>query len=338
MLKIDGARGEGGGQVLRTALGLSLVTGKPFEISRIRANRGKPGLLAQHLTGVRAATQIGRAEVSGDRLGSSELRFTPRSLTAGDYSLSIGSAGSASLVLQTVLPAMLRADAPTTLAVEGGTHNPLAPPFDFLRDAFAPVLERMGARLELRLERYGFAPVGGGRIVATVVPRPLSAIALLERGALVSRLARATVSGLPEAVARRQLTMLERRLKLRQEELVAESVVSRGAGNALSITLQFESSSEVFVGFGSKGVSAERVASTLCREVRDYLESDAPVGSHLADQLVIPFALAGGGVFRTTPPSEHTRTQIDLVQEFLEIPISLTEESSRAWRVQVGPR
>lgn len=336
MLRIDGARGEGGGQVLRTALGLSLVTGKPFEISRIRANRGKPGLLAQHLTGVRAATQIGRAEVSGDKLGSSELRFTPRALAAGDYSLSIGSAGSASLVLQTVLPAMLRADAPTTLAIEGGTHNPLAPPFDFLRDAFAPVLERMGARLELRLERYGFAPAGGGRIVATVVPRPLQPIELSSRGALLRRMAKATVSGIPEAVARRELTVVENRLELRPEELVSESVVARGAGNALAVTLEFESITEVFVGFGAKGVAAERIATTLCKEVREYLQSDAPVGSHLADQLIIPFALAGGGSFRTIAPTEHTRTQIDLVQEFLEVAISLTEDSPRAWRVQIG--
>lgn len=162
MLTLDGARGEGGGQVLRTALALSIVTGTPLRIVRIRAGRERPGLMRQHLAAVRAAAAISRAEVEGAAEGSRELVFRPGPVVPGKYAFSVGTAGSATLVFQTVLPALLRASAPSHVTFEGGTHNPLAPPFEFVERAFAPLLRRMGAGLALKLKRPGFYPRGGG--------------------------------------------------------------------------------------------------------------------------------------------------------------------------------
>src|SRR5262249_21779317 len=148
MITIDGSFGEGGGQILRTSLALSLVTGQPFHIEKIRAGRKQPGLLRQHLTAVKAAAQISQAQVEGEKIGSTQLTFAPGSLMAGEYAFAVGTAGSATLVLQTILPALLRANAPSRLTLEGGTHNPFAPPFNFLTKAFLPLIRRMGARVE----------------------------------------------------------------------------------------------------------------------------------------------------------------------------------------------
>lgn len=338
MLTIDGSRGEGGGQVLRTALGLSLVTGTPFRISDIRAGRQKPGLLRQHLTGVRAAAAIGGADVSGDELGSRTLSFRPHTVRPGDYAFDIGSAGSASLVLQTVLPALLSASGPTSIKIEGGTHNPLAPPYEFLNEAFAPVLRAMGAKIEVALSRYGFAPAGGGCLEARVEPATLSPLSLCERGETVRRSAHAIVSSVPEAVARRELEVIKKRLGLADTELHSSAVASSGPGNTVWVTLEYEYVTEVFVAFGERRLSAEKVAHNVCSEAHEYLATDAPVGAHLADQLLIPLALAGGGVFRTTAPTGHTRTQLELIPEFLEVAFEVTEEEKGVHRIEVRRR
>ena len=183
MIVIDGSAGEGGGQILRSSLALSLVTGKPFRIENIRAGRTKPGLLRQHLTALAAATQIGKAKVEGAVLGSKIVSFTPRGVTPGDYHFAVGTAGSATLVLQTVLPALMLASGPSTLVLEGGTHNPSAPPFDFISKAFLPILNRMGPCIKVELERYGFYPAGGGRFRVSINPAAqLSPIDLLTCG------------------------------------------------------------------------------------------------------------------------------------------------------------
>src|SRR5688572_16449750 len=182
LITIDGSMGEGGGQVLRTSLALSLVTGKPFRIEKIRAGREKPGLLRQHLTAVNAAAAVGGAHVEGAALGSRELDFRPGPAKPGEYRFAVGTAGSATLVLQAVLPALLTARGASTLVLEGGTHNPFAPPFDFLDKAFLPLLRRMGARVEVALERPGFYPAGGGRFQVRVEP-----VERLERLDLPSR-------------------------------------------------------------------------------------------------------------------------------------------------------
>src|SRR5579883_279586 len=170
MRVINGASGEGGGQILRTSLGLSLATGQPFRIEQIRANRKSPGLLRQHLTAVRAAAAVGQAEVTGDELGSSALTFVPGEVQPGEYTFAIGTAGSTTLVLQTVLPALMTAKAPSRLVLEGGTHNTHSPPNDFLIKTFLPVVNRMGVKVTTRLERYGFFPAGGGRWICDIEP------------------------------------------------------------------------------------------------------------------------------------------------------------------------
>ncbi len=312
--------------MLRTALGLSLVTGKAFHIDHIRGGRAKPGLLRQHLTCVQAAQALGEAEVSGDVLGSSALTFRPRALKAGRYEFSIGSAGSTTLVLQAVLPALLRSTAPTTLCIEGGTHNSLAPPWEFLAQSFLPVLARLGAKVEARLVRMGFEPAGGGRLEVTVTPSALRPLELVQRGALVRREARAIVSAVPNSVAHRELAVVREELGFEETELHLDEAQAPGPGNALVLTQAYEQVTEVFVGLGARGLTAEKVARRTCGEVRRALRTDAPVGLHLADQLIIPLVLAGGGVFRTVELTEHTRTQLELVPRFLEVELRCNPE------------
>ena len=205
-ITIDGSEGEGGGQILRTALALSLVTGRPFRIDGIRAGRRKPGLMRQHLTAVQGAAQVSGARVSGGDLGSRTLSFEPSQVRGGEYRLAVGTAGSATLVLQTVLPALLLAREPSRLTLEGGTHNPYAPPFDFLARTFLPILRRMGASIDVRLEMHGFYPAGGGRFAVAIEPcAALGRLSLLERGA-TRVTARAIVASLPETIAKRELS------------------------------------------------------------------------------------------------------------------------------------
>ncbi|MBL8911264.1 MAG: RNA 3'-terminal phosphate cyclase [Archangium sp.] len=339
MLLIDGSEGEGGGQVLRTALGLSLVTGKEFRIVRIRGGRERPGLLRQHLTGVQAAAKLGNAEVEGAELGSMELRFRPRALVSGDFEFSIGTAGSTTLVLQAVLPALLRATAPITIAVEGGTHNGLAPPFEFLERSLLPILTRLGAKLEVALIRPGFEPAGGGRIEVKVTPSPLGSLELVTRGKLLRREAKAVVASIPLKVANRELGVVREELAFTDAEIRAEEITAPSPGNAVTLTLEYEQVTDVFVGLGAPGIMAEKVARRAAGEVKRSLRTDAPVGLHLADQLIVPLAVAKGGVFRTVEPTPHTRTQVELVPRFLPVKIEATPEAQNAstWRIRVAP-
>lgn len=338
-ITIDGSEGEGGGQILRTALALSLVTGRPFRIERIRAARRKPGLLRQHLTAVNAAAQIGHARVTGAELGSTALSFEPTELRSGEYHLAIGTAGSATLVLQTVLPALLCARSASLLTLEGGTHNPTAPPFDFVEKSFLPILRRMGPRIDARLERYGFYPAGGGRVVVDLEPSTLGdSVRLIERGPARVR-ARGLVASLAESIAKRELTIVRERLGLAREMTHVQSVEnSVGPGNVLLIEIHSDHVTEVVTGFGVKGVTAERVASGACDEAERYLAAEVPVGEHLADQLLIPMALAKAGSFRTVTPTAHTLTNARVIQRFLDVAIAIEQESFAAARVTVTPR
>jgi RNA 3'-terminal phosphate cyclase (ATP) len=338
MLTIDGSEGEGGGQVLRTSLALSMVTGTPFRMTQVRAKRAKPGLLRQHLTALRAAAEVSGAEVTGAELGSQAISFHPGTIRGGAYHFAVGTAGSATLVLQTVLPALLRADAPSSLILEGGTHNPLAPPVDFLVRAFLPLLARMGPRVTATLVRPGFFPAGGGKLEVAIAPAPrLEPLELLERGALRSLRGRALVASVGNHVAERELAVLAERLQLPPESLRPESLAN-GPGNVVFVEVESEHVTEVFSGFGERGVSAETVAGRVADEALAHLRSEVPVGEHLADQLLVPLALAGRGAFRTVAPSSHTRTQVDVIGRFLPVAIGTTQVGPLAWQVDVGPR
>jgi len=338
MIAIDGSEGEGGGQILRTSLALSLVTGQPFRMERIRARRQKSGLLRQHLTAVEAARTVGSAEASGATLSSQVLEFRPGPVTPGNYRFAVGTAGSATLVLQTVLPSLLTASGPSTLELEGGTHNPLAPSFDFLAKCFMPLIHRMGPTVELELKRPGFFPAGGGQFHARVQPATkLSPIDLLERGSIRSRRACIWTSKLPEHMAERELAVVREELKWRADECSVENVPHPlGPGNAAVLEIEAEQVTAVFTGFGERGRPAEEVAKSAVEAAKVWLEADVAVDEHLADQLLLPMALAGGGSFRTTKPSLHTTTNAEIIRRFLSVTICIEPESQLVWRVTVG--
>ncbi len=334
---VDGSQGEGGGQVLRTALSLSLVTGRPLHIVNIRARRPKPGLGNQHLTAVRAAARIGEAELQGDKLGSQELLFRPKAVKPGSYRFAVGTAGSCTLVLQTVLPPLLAAELPSELVLEGGTHNPLAPPFEFLSEAFLPLLRRMGPKVSAVLRRPGFYPRGGGRIDVTVAPvERIQPLELLERGDIRAVEVRAVVAGLPRSIAEREINEVKKGLRSQPLKTAIDQLpASVGPGNVLILTVRSENLTEVFTAFGRKGYPAERVARDLVREASLYLSSEAPVGQHLADQLLLPLALAGSGKLRTLPPTNHTRTNAAVIRQFLPVEIDMKECTPHVWEITV---
>jgi RNA 3'-terminal phosphate cyclase (ATP) len=338
VIEIDGSEGEGGGQVLRTALALSLIERKPFRIVNIRAKRQKPGLLRQHLTAVQAAAEVGGAAVEGAAIGATALTFVPQALCGGDYRFAIGTAGSTMLVLQTILVPLLLADRPSTIALEGGTHNPLAPPFDFIEHAYLPLLRRMGAEVSISLDRPGFHPAGGGRIRVAITPAPpLGRIELESRGQLVSHRARAVVANLPFTVAQRETREIAETLGWSDDCLEAHTLTgSLGPGNTVSVFVTYEHVTDVFTGFGARGVSAEKVAHNAAIEAKRYINSGAAVGEHLADQLLLPLAVGDGGVFTTTPLSTHATTNIDVIRRFVDVAIDVQPISNGVMRVAVA--
>ncbi len=293
MIRIDGSFGEGGGQILRTSLSLSLATGKAFRIEKVRAGRERPGLLRQHLTAVLAAAEVGAAEVHGATLGSTELTFSPGPIRAGEYRFSVGTAGSGTLVFQTILPALILAAEPSRIVIEGGTHNNAAPPFDFLARTFLPLLERMGPKVQLQFERYGFYPAGGGRFCAEIQPvKALNGLHIGERGEILLRRSIGVVANLPRHIAQREVETVGKMLNWGPEV----------------------------------GLSAEKVASIAARDARGYLVSRAAAGEHLTDQLLLPIALAGAGSFTAEKINMHARTNMTVISQFLPVRFETREE------------
>lgn len=338
LIVIDGAAGEGGGQILRSALALSLVTGKPFRIENIRGGRAKPGLLRQHLTALSAAVTIGRGKAEGATIGSREVTFKPGEITPGDYRFAVGTAGSATLVLQTVLPALMTASGPSTLEFEGGTHNPFAPPFDFIEKAFLPVINRMGPQITAKLHRHGFYPAGGGRFQVSIQPsKRLTPIDLLQPGLAKSRRVKCLIASLPRAIAEREQDAIRDKMAWPEEAFeIVEITDSLGPGNVVLIECEGEHVTEVFASFGEKGVPASVVAERAVNATRAWLGSAVPVGRYLADQLLLPFALAGGGCFRTLPLSLHSETNIEVIRKFLTIDILTESGPDRTCLVKVS--
>lgn len=338
LMELDGAQGEGGGQVLRTALSLSMLQGQPLRLRNIRAGRRKPGLMRQHLACVRAAASVSSASVDGAEIGSTLLEFRPAAIRAGHFDFKIGSAGSTMLVLQTVLPALLRADGASRVMIEGGTHNQMAPSSDFVADAFLPQLARMGANVAMTVQRHGFFPAGGGCVEVHVEPAALRPLQLFERGESRGIDATVLLRNLPQHVAQRELDTAAQRIRLTsrsQRELKGGT----GPANALVLTAAFEHVSEVVVGLGEQGVSAEVVARSACDELRDYLAHGAPVGEHLADQLLLPLVLAGGGGFVTGRPTSHLETNAAVIRAFGAADIDIRPDDSdpqRRYRVSVA--
>lgn len=333
MVEIDGSMGEGGGQIVRTALSLSVITQEPVRITNIRAGRSRPGLRPQHVTAVEAAATISSGTVEGDEKGSSTLTFDPSGVHPGTYRFDVGTAGSAILVLQTVLPPLLTATRSSTVMVVGGTHNRSAPPFEFFARTFLPLLERMGPVLRPRLHQPGFYPKGGGECTLEIIPvEHLEPLTLMERGAEQTRRAHAIVANLPRHIGERELDTLREGLPGGLDEGRIETPSSRGAGNALVLELVYEHLTEVVSAIGEKGLPAEQVALGVVDEARSYLSASAPVGSHLADQLLLPLVLAGGR-FRTTTLSAHTHTNAAVIEQFVGDALSF-KRGSEGWEVE----
>lgn len=334
MIIIDGSAGEGGGQVVRNACALSLITGEPFRITGIRGGRQKPGLMRQHVTAIEAACAIGQASCEGVAVGSSEVTFRPGRITPGTYRFAVGTAGSTGLVLQTVLMPLVLAGGPSRVILEGGTHNMLAPPFEFIERSFLPIINRMGPRVEVRLERHGFYPGGGGRIEVTIEPAPLRALMCVDRGELREASALALIAGLPISIAQREIHAARQALDWPEQAFaIRELPEGQGPGNILLLEARFAHVTEIVSGFGQLGVTAERLAKVATGRMNGYLASDAFAGPYLADQLLLPFALAKGGCFTTVKPSQHALTAAEVIGLFLGQKPRFAGEASLAHRV-----
>ncbi|HEY4239324.1 MAG TPA: RNA 3'-terminal phosphate cyclase [Kofleriaceae bacterium] len=315
LVEIDGTRGEGGGQLLRGALALAAATGRGFHITQIRRTRSRPGLMRQHLTAVTAAAAICDANVVGAELGSTDLTFEPGAVRAGEHAFAIGTAGSCILVLQAIVPALARLGAPSRIRVSGGTHNPLAPPFEFLRDALAPQLAAIGWNVEYQLARHGFFPAGGGEVVASIAPATeAKPLVLVERGERLSHGARIVHAHLATQIALRELATLTTKLNWERDPRALDVIEdSLSPGNVVLATARYANVTEVASAIGEREKTAEHVATRCAEAMRRYLRATAPVGEHLLDQLLVPLALGAGGRLRAIRWTPHAEAQRELL-------------------------
>lgn len=344
LLEIDGAFGEGGGQIVRTAVALSCVTGTPIRVFNVRARRKNPGLGHQHVTAIRAAREICGARLVGVQVGSQSFEFWPGQVKPGNYSFDIGTAGSTTLVFQTIVWPLLAAEGDSHVTLVGGTHNPMAPCFDYLQLVWLPFVRAMGADISLRLSRYGFYPAGGGRIHATIAGtgnlsrlRPLTLETRGQEGRLRvwSRVAR-----LPESIATRQLNRTLKELEragLDVGEYEEGVVDARCPGTYVFILYEDECTRAGFQALGERGKRAERVADEAVLGLLAYLETEAAVDPHMGDQLVLPAALGRGpSAYTTSQVTSHLLTHAHLLRLFLGRQIEVRGSEGEPGHVFVG--
>lgn len=370
-VEIDGAYGEGGGQVLRTALTLSTLTGTPVRVRNIRARRRNPGLAPQHVTGLLALAQICEAKVAGAAVGSPEITFEPTSeARPGSYAFDVSetakaaSAGSVTLILQTLLMPLAFASAGSHLRLKGGTHIAWSPPFDFISDVYLPTLSRMGFRVRCRLAAWGFYPIGGGQIAVDIDPlraesadRPvgkphvsdgqvgrtgsmplLHPLTLVERGRLRHIRGRAVACNLPEHVVVRMANRVHELLTGEEIDcqIAPQRVRGKGPGAGVFATAEYEHTVAGFSALGERGRPAERVAEEMCRDLLDHHESGAPVTAHLADQLLLPMALTSGrSEVRTSRITQHLLTNAHIIRQFLALRIDIRGRESGPGEITV---
>jgi RNA 3'-terminal phosphate cyclase (ATP) len=326
MLTLSGK--NGGGQILRSSLTLSMLTGQPFRLNRIRGARPRPGLARQHLTCVKAAAKICDASVDGAEMASTEIIFHPGTIKAGHFHFAIGTAGSSTLLAQTLLPALWQAEGASTLTLEGGTHNPMAPPMDYLTRIYLPILKKMGITIGASLERYGFVPAGGGMIRFEIPGKEkTSPIEILERGEEIERRIHCLNAHISPDVAHKETRAVLKHLDWPENTIFIESPQNSDCpGNVLAAEVTFANISERVTAFGAHGKGSNRVAQEVAKMMQNYLHSDAVVGRNLADQLLLPMALAGGGKIHTSAPSNHVKTNIEVIEKFLPIRFKIEPE------------
>jgi RNA 3'-terminal phosphate cyclase (ATP) len=346
MVDLDGSHGEGGGQILRTALSLSLLTGRPFRMTSIRANRDKPGLRPQHLKAVEAAALLGHAEVTGAVAGSRVLVFRPGAYSPSDLTVDIGTAGSTSLVLQTLhLPLAMRAESAVRIILTGGTFNPKAPAHSFLEHTWRAYLAAFGLPIALAMPAAGFYPRGGGRLEAWIEPATPRAWIQTSRGSLLRILGIAGVANLRDSVAER---LRDRALqRLREDGLTAPVEIetvrwpSPGQGAALSLIAEYENAiPATFVGLSQRGKPSEEVADLAVDQLLAFeAVGQGAVDPHSADQILLPLSLAEGrSIYTVSEITNHLRTNAATIISFLDRPIMVEEPGleGQPGRVIVG--
>lgn len=343
MVEIDGSEGEGGGQILRSALALSVLTGRPFKLVNIRANRSKPGLQPQHVMCVKAAGAISGAQYKGAANGSSVLYFEPRAVRSGNYTFAIGTAGATALVLHTVyLPLALRGDGPSEVAITGGTHNIHAPCYHFLETTWAAHLARMGIKVQLEMTRPGFYPRGGGEIRAVIHPcERVNGLSLLACPELTTAGGFSAYAGLPESVGRKQARRLGARLKSEgvESHIPVEEWEAASPGSVAAVIFRQLPVPALFFGLGERGKPSESVADDAADEAVRFRNARAPVDPHSADQLLLPLALSDDpSEYRTSEVTRHLTTNVETVRKFVDRTISIERGGGDSGVVRIARR
>ena len=343
MIEIDGSYGEGGGQIIRTALSLSCLLKKPFRIFNIRKKRKKPGLMPQHLTCVKAAQLITDAEVTGAYAGSSELLFSPHEVKGGYFSFDIGTAGSTSLVFQTLIPALAFSQQKTTLTLKGGTHVPLSPSFHYLSNVFVHFLEQLGIKVQLVIESYGFYPRGGGIVRAEIFPvKNIKPLRIMERGNILQITGYSAVGNLPLSIAERQkdafVNKINREIKNNKACLIIElvEVPSIGQGTFVYLEARSEDSVAGFTALGARGKKAEVVGEEAAEEFVKYYTTGAALDYHIADQIVLYLSLCSEeSRFTTSSITNHLLTNLWVINLFHGIQYSIEGEVGEKGMVKI---
>jgi RNA 3'-terminal phosphate cyclase (ATP) len=340
LIEIDGSYGEGGGQILRTAVALSAILRKPFTISHIRSKRKNPGLQAQHLEAVEALARITEAQTEGVKFGSQKITFNPQKILPGEYQFEVRTAGSVTLLLQAIFLPFCLAQGPSRLTLVGGTHVPWSPSFHYLSEVLLPTLQPTGISADASIERWGFYPRGGGKIQLKINPvHELKPISLVTRGSLKKIRGISAISNLPKHVAERQkdqaLKRIQRELKIDAEISMLYGVPSNGTGSFLFLVTEYEKTVAGFSSLGSKGKPSEKVADEAVDALNDYFGSEGCIDFHLADQLLPFMALAkGNSSFTTTRITEHLLTNVWVIRHFLGMAISIAGERGESGRVE----
>lgn len=341
MINIDGSIGEGGGQILRTCLSLALITGQSFRISNIRSGRQRPGLRAQHVKAVELAAKIGKADVIGDKLNSTTISFTSRMVRPGHYKCNISTAGSTSLVLQTIYLPLSLGSAESSILISGGTHTKWSPSFDFLLHHWLVFMKKIGFKMSLNLDLAGFYPQGGGSIGAKIHPiKSISPLKLTQRGTLKQIHGISAVANLDRRIAERQRDQIVRRLGHRYplNEIRVKNMPSRFKGTTICLICDFENSQCCYFALGELGKPAERVADDVADSIERFLSTDAVIDEFLADQILLPLAFAQSRSIYSTPKiTSHLITNSEIIQKFLPVKIQISGETGSPGMITVDP-